>query len=1270
MKDLTDLRVALGPARTWELIDRAIEAASDVRLFGDVATPADGRPVCDLANVADLFEQVQRTSAALSESNGEAPDLFTRPEGGVTVARPDGEIEDLRTLAAVRGEVACRVRVRGQNGPIHPPRAVCETLALRRIPELPVLRRVYRVPVITPDGRLISRAGFDPSTGWYVALTGGDLAVPTIPRPVSRKDLGAAVSALWDVFAEFPLTDESSWAHLLGLLLTLIGRPVLGGALVPLHWLNKPEAGTGSTLLLRAVSEIALGREFDRCHEARDDAEWEKRITAVLIKRPAMVVIDNANRLQSGVLADVLTAPRWGSRLLGSSTTVDLPVEWVLCATSNNLQLTTEIGRRAVPVRLDAEMARPWERDTRTFRYPDLLAAIRERRPELVRALAVLWAAWFEAGRPKGARTMGSFETWATTIGGVLDVCGVAGFLARQRDVFAMGDAGGEAFSAFVHRWWAKFGTEGLRAADLLEVVDNPEPLELGIDVGRADVSVRVKRLAGLLRRWAGRYVDLVSGESVRVARARVDSVTNSARWCLEVGRRGNPDPVNGTTGSSYEDSGSTGFSGGAKNPPANTRTVNAPTGSSYEDHRVSGFISQPIEAPEDERKDQDHNDQSVARTRGGENTRKPGDAANSTPVGHLASGFLVPGFSGYSGNPVVKQEGGSVEQVALFEAPAPVVPELPAGFEVVRTVERLAELAASLRPDVLGIDTETRSLDQFDPAGLVGISIAWGENVGAYLPIASLDVELARHEVAEFFRVLDLVGVRFVFWHGEFDRNVLGAALGWMPAAWDDALIAYRLATAGLRVSHGLKAAAGTVLGRPARGTFADTFGDRSIWMLPAAAVARYAIADACETLALWRSETVTAAARPKLYALERDTAEIVRKGTAIGWHVDGGRCAAELAKLDGRIAALRARVADALGPINPASPRQVVAALAAKGITVEGTSEEVLSSVEAPGVADLLAWREAAKFRKLIETFEGREVVRLRIKSLGTETGRMAGGGSDGRDGYVRCNVQALPKARSKDAVNVRAILRPAPVGDEAWCVLAADYSQIEPRILADLSGEPTWIQAYRDGEDLYLRMASQAFGESITDRKDPRRQVSKVLLLAIAYGATAAGLAPKVGMSVEDVERLIANLYAAAPRVLGWQREAQSEAFRTGTARTAFGRVRLLERAGGGGHAERVAVNTPIQGTAADVLKMAIRNVDRALDAAGLAERAQMVCWIHDEIDLRVRRDVLGDVAAILRREMESVPGPGGRPWAVPLVAELSYGANLGELDGFEG
>jgi DNA polymerase-1 len=235
----------------------------------------------------------------------------------------------------------------------------------------------------------------------------------------------------------------------------------------------------------------------------------------------------------------------------------------------------------------------------------------------------------------------------------------------------------------------------------------------------------------------------------------------------------------------------------------------------------------------------------------------------------------------------------------------------------------------------------------------------------------------------------------------------------------------------------------------------------------------------------------------------------------------------------------------------------------------------------------------------------------------------------------------------------------IRRAFVAEPGHVLISADYSQIELRVLAHLAGEEVLIEAFRKGEDIHDQTAIKVFGaDSTLDAHELRRR-AKIVNYALLYGKTAFTLAKDIGVTKEAAQAFIDAYFAGFPRVRGFIERTLDEARASGVVRTMFGRRRLVPdlnsrngqvRAG----AERAAVNMPIQGTAADILKRAMIDIHRAL--AARRDGSRMILTVHDELLFECPRASAEDVAATVQGRMEQAAS-----LAVPLTVDVGIGEN---------
>jgi hypothetical protein len=487
--DFNDMLLRDGAAAIATLVDQAMRKGSAGK---PRFAPKIGRhlplgfrePTAPLPTVradeGDLARAVDRAWTVLLASN--SPPWLFRFGGLPTWVTPDDEgratpaivtDERMRHILA-RLALWRRVNSKGEPIPVPPPVATVTSLLATPDPSLPVLTGIVATPVFGQGGTLLTEPGYHPDARLLYQPAPG-FAVPQIPSSPSAEEVDAARSLLMDdLLGEFPFIGDAEKAHALALLLLGFVRSMVDGP-TPLHLIEKPTPGTGATLMVDAIATVVTGVGASVTTEGRDDEEWRKRITAKLRQVPSLILIDNLReKLDSSALAAALTAPFWEDRVLGHSEMVRLPIRCAWVATGNNPTFSNEMARRIVRIRLDARTDQPWRREG--FRHPDLMGWVRANRPRLVAAGLTLCQAWVAAGRPRATRTIGSYEDWSATMGGILDVAGVLGFLGNLDEMLTVSDAEGAVWRPLVQAWWDRFGSTEVGSADLYPVALNTDP--------------------------------------------------------------------------------------------------------------------------------------------------------------------------------------------------------------------------------------------------------------------------------------------------------------------------------------------------------------------------------------------------------------------------------------------------------------------------------------------------------------------------------------------------------------------------------------------------------------------------------------------------------------------------------------------------------------------------------------------------------------------------------------------------------------------------
>ena len=315
--------------------------------------------------------------------------------------------------------------------------------------------------------------------------------------------------------------------------------------------------------------------------------------------------------------------------------------------------------------------------------------------------------------------------------------------------------------------------------------------------------------------------------------------------------------------------------------------------------------------------------------------------------------------------------------------------------------------------------------------------------------------------------------------------------------------------------------------------------------------------------------------------------------------------------------------------------------------------TSEEVLLALKPkhPVVGMILEYRE---LKKLISTYISALPTYINPDTGKIHTTYNQTVTATGRLSSSNPNLQNLPIRSERGQ-----LIRQAVIPDDGCLFLSADYSQIELRLMAHFSQDPHLVQAFRSGQDIHAATAAKIFNVPIEEvTKDQRRQ-AKTANFGIIYGISAFGLAQQLDCSRSEAKDLIDGYFAAFPGVIDYIERQKELARRQGYAVTLFGRKRYLpdivsHNATVRSFAERNAVNSPIQGTAADIIKMAMVTIHQRLKEEGL--KAQMIMQVHDELNFNVPENEVDRVREIVVNEMQNVVH-----LTVPLIADCGVGEN---------
>ncbi len=568
---------------------------------------------------------------------------------------------------------------------------------------------------------------------------------------------------------------------------------------------------------------------------------------------------------------------------------------------------------------------------------------------------------------------------------------------------------------------------------------------------------------------------------------------------------------------------------------------------------------------------------------------------------------------------------------------------------------------------EIISLDTETTSINAID-AELVGLSFAVNENEAFYVPVPA-NREEAQRIVNIFKPIYENDKIVKVGQNIKYDLEVLANYGVTLAGPMFDTMIAHYLIQPELR--HNMDYMAEVYLNY--KTIHIDELigpkgkNQKNMRDLTPTEVYEYAAEDADITLKLKNKlepELKKYGAERLFNEIEMPLMPVLAEMEMNGVRIDTRSLAETSNILTARMEELERRIYELAGErFNIASPRQVGDILFGKLKIIEKpkktktgqyvTSEDVLQTLKGKHeiVADILAHRGLKKLLgtyvdalpKLINARTGH--IHTSFNQTVTATGRLSS--SDP-------NLQNIP-VRGENGKEIRRAFIPEP----GCLFFSADYSQIELRVMAHLSGDENMIEAFREGHDIHAATAAKIYKETIDSVTRDQRTKAKRANFGIIYGITVWGLADRLNIGRDEARQLIDGYFETFPHVHEYMEQAKETARSQGYVDTLFGRRRYLadinsRNATVRGFAERNAINAPIQGTAADIIKVAMIRIHRRFKAEGV--RAKMILQVHDELNFSVPAEEKELVERIVLEEMQ-----GAFEMKVPLTADCGWGAN---------
>ena len=615
-----------------------------------------------------------------------------------------------------------------------------------------------------------------------------------------------------------------------------------------------------------------------------------------------------------------------------------------------------------------------------------------------------------------------------------------------------------------------------------------------------------------------------------------------------------------------------------------------------------------------------------------------------------------------------------------------------PGDYELVQDVKRLRWWVEAARAQgYVAIDTETDSLTP-STTKLVGVSLAIAPGKACYIPVGHVDPasatsdgfafeeakalkQIKLDEVVKELRELLADSTTLKIAHNlKFDWQVLEQH-GLTIAPYDDTILMSYVLGAGLH-GHGLDELALKFFQHKMI-SFTDVAGSgkRAITFdyVPLEKAGDYAAEDADYTLRLWLLLKPLVAQQHvmRVYErIERPLVPVMASMERIGVRVDPTVLKEQSGGLAKRLQALETEIHKMVGhAFNVGSPKQLGEVLfdemglpgGSKGKTgAYSTSVDVLEPLSEMGhevVANVLDWRALSKLKS---TYTDALPEQIDPKTGRVHTSYSMVGAATGRLSSTDPNLQNIP-IRTEDG---RAIRR-AFVAAEGHELLSVDYSQIEMRLVAEAAGISALIQAFHDSVDIHALTASQVFHIPLKEITPENRHRAKAINFGIIYGISGFGLAKQIGSTPGEANEFIRQYLDHFYELRDWM-EATKEFARThGYVETMFGRrvhiAGIREKGMRRSGAERQAINAPLQGTAADIIKRAMIRISPALVAAKL--KAQVLLQVHDELVFEVPVKEIAATSELVKQIMQEAPLPALR-LKVPLVAEAGHSSNWAE------
>lgn len=620
--------------------------------------------------------------------------------------------------------------------------------------------------------------------------------------------------------------------------------------------------------------------------------------------------------------------------------------------------------------------------------------------------------------------------------------------------------------------------------------------------------------------------------------------------------------------------------------------------------------------------------------------------------------------------------------QFSLFGANPSTIAETVQDYSSRKTIKDVSHVYQSITPGMarklflqnlmkqtaVCFDTETTGLNPLT-AELVGIAFSWESAKGFYIPFPQNRAE-AQEIIEELRPFFENENIEKIGQNLKYDIKVLNKYNIDVKGKCFDTMLAHYLINPDMR--HSMDVLAETYLNYTPV-SITELIGKKGKNQLnmrdvPLKEQTEYAVEDADITFQLaqhFKPELREAKTEELFQTIEIPLLHVLADMELEGINLDKDYLNSLSVVLDSDIHSLEAKIYEAAGEeFNIASPKQLGDILFDKLKLVDkpkktktgqySTAEDVLSYLAKDHeiINNILEYRGLAKLKS---TYVDALPTQIEASTGRVHTDYMQTVAATGRLSSNNPNLQNIP-IRTERGRQVRKAFIPR---NENYTLLAADYSQIELRIIAALSEETTMIEAFKNGEDIHASTASKVFNVPLNEVTREQRSNAKTVNFGIIYGVSAFGLSNQTALSRSESKELIDTYYKTYPKLRKYMSEQVDFARDNGYVQTVLGRRRYLKDINGSnaivrGAAERNAVNAPIQGSAADIIKIAMINIHKKLEEGNY--KTKMLLQVHDELVFDVYKPELETMKTMIKSEMENA-----YTLAVPLDVEVGVGEN---------